>query len=512
MKRIQTFDYIVENVAQAKTVLKNNNISYNNSTFQEILKKTNRDGYTGFITKLVFELNLGLESALNVYELAKEIKLDLGDKRLNDIIKSDEENTKKISNIIRHLKKLKKQEQPFEYLFTENNYKVYLINKYEGILCTGSPAWCLKTKSHYDDYTKTKRGMQFVLIHERFAPQDDMILLTVPNEWKDTRYESGSYSKMRFGVTVYPSGRMDIFDDSNTLITWYKKDISEERYNFLNPILDKISEYHKQNFDTIFDDLNIDDYDDLKDQISEILDDLDLTDSFSNIAPRRSIIIDEDMKTFYSKIEQKLFKNKSQFLTHLYTFRQQVLQDDYFMARNGYMDILVNDMITHNEDVEKVNSVPNITSRLIPLGGYFFDEVEVGDSVIKYSYGYQYSKYGKAAIEQGFGSVENFYNHISNNFDLILLDNTILYINTIAGVLDSSQSSEIKKCISKTPKEDGYEVIINTSRLLTLLKNKSDSHKEYTSKKLCDELMDELKPWFKVKKTDDNNIIVPIYS
>ena len=508
MRRIHTFDYIVENVAQAKTILKNNNISYDNSTFQEILKKTNRDGYTGFITRLVFELSLGLDSALNVYELAKEIKLDIGDKKLNDIIKSDDGKIDKVTKIIRYLKKLKKQEKPYVYLFTENNYKVYLINKYEGIMCTGSPAWCLKTKSQFDNYTKTRRGMQFVAIHEKFAPEDDIFLLTVPNQWKDDRYISGSYSKMRFGITVYPFGGIDIFNDNNELIQYRNNEISDDRYNFLQPILNKIKQYHRENYDDIdYESFDIDKYEDLTDSIITIMDDLDLKDSFSYLAPLRDNTIDNNLTEFYDKIESDLYLNKDQFLKLLYKFRELILQDERYISANGYMDIVVNQMITHNNPQEETTDVDKeITKRTIPLGGYWIDEIEVGDTALKYSYGYQYTKYGKALIEQGFGSLNNFYKKIADNFYEILLGEYFLYIDVLN--IDSEKESKynlVKSCLTTEPQQDGYKITIDMVKLLDIKKNHNKSYlgDNYTVKNLSDDLKTVLSPFMKNSQNED---------
>jgi hypothetical protein len=252
MRYVNKFDYIVENVAQARAILNKNRITYDNPVYQEILKTTKRDGYTGFITKIIFDLGVDKDDAIEIYYKVKKDSADVG--KLNGMSKEEVEKIL-INN---------EENESYEYLFTENHYKVFRVDTYEGILKISSPSWCLKTKSFWDQYTKDKKGMQFVVIQEKFVPRD-VILLTTPSDWDGSRYESGSYAKMRFGVTVYPSGRMDIFDDSNIQITYSHRELSNKRYDFIIPILDKISEYHKEHAPTTK--VEWEEYDQMKDTV-----------------------------------------------------------------------------------------------------------------------------------------------------------------------------------------------------------------------------------------------------
>lgn len=515
MRYVNKFDFIVENVAQARSILNRNRITYDNPIYQEILRTTKRDGYTGFITKIIFDLGVDKDDALEIYYKVKKDGTDAGE--LNKMSKEEVENLLLIEKT-----------EGYEYLFTESRYKVFRVTSYEGILKISSPAWCLKTKSFWDEYTKTKKGMQFVAIQERFAPRED-ILLTTPSNWDGSRYQSGSYAKMRLGITVYPSGRMDIFDDSNIQLTYNRSTLSDEKYDFIKPILNKISEYHKEHIPTSK--LDWDEYDQMKDTIEDIMYELKLRTSFSYMAPIESDMIDDNMNKFFEKIKHETGMNKNEFLKSMNEFRDMILSDDAFISNNGYMDILVNEFLTINGG-ESLPSVPNITSREHPLGGYFFDEQEIGDSLIKYSYGYQYTKYGRAGIEQGFGSVENFYDIISKDFIDVLLEVQFMSFDIFDSNdierIDGGQSEFVKrasKTIKREKYKDGYKVTIDIPKLLDVVKELNVGYSKYTShnrsyghltykssNELANEIKDRLSPVFKGLEynKDEQNMIIPI--
>ena len=533
MKYINKFDFIVENVAQARSILAKNKINYDNPVYQEILKATKRDGYTGIITRLVFELNLDLGSALNVYEVMKKNNVDVSDPKLKEIIESKDHWTKKVTNIINFARKEK--EKDYEYLFTSWMYKVYKINTYEGIMKTGSPAWCLKTKSYFDSYTKVKKGTQFVVIHENFVPNES-ILLTTPDKWDGIRYESGSYAKMRFGVTVYQNGNMDIFDDSNISINFYNKTISNDKYSFIVYILDEILAYYSKNIKPLIPTtkVNSDDYDDMKELIVNTFEELGMDNSFSALAQEsHRSNLDDEFAEFYDKIQEETGLSKIEFLRSLNGFREQILGDYDFIQHDGYMDILVNEFLTYNAvggEIITLPDIPNITAREHPLGGSFFDENETGDLVIKYSYGYQYTKYGRAGIEQGFGNLRNFYKEISDYFVNLLVDDNyvnfdIFDLKTIPD-LDTFKKS-LETCIVREVYQDGYNVVIDLTELMKILKKSEIGYSTYdlekhkyikhpyeNVKQLKDKIKNSVKGYFSVVtyEKDSGSIIIPVYT
>jgi hypothetical protein len=493
MRYINKFDYIVENVALARAIINSQKLSYENPIFQEILAETKRDGYTGFITKLVFVMDFTKEEAFEIYKKIKENRIDVA-----VLLKKSAEDIRKLLGV--------NEDKDYKYLFTIDNYKIYLINNYQGILETGSPAWCLKTKSYFDSYTKTKQGMQFVVIHQKFVTDDNKFLMTVPDDWDGERYESGSYAKMRFGITVYPSSRMDIFDDSNILIEYYGYgSLTNSRYNFLMPVIEKIKQYHRENVKLITAD-NWEDYDQFKELLFNIFDELHLTSSFSTMYDRK---IDENMVRFYTSVEEQLHLNKEQLFTQMSEYRENILSDDEMTQHDGWRDILLNEWLTSIPGTERLESVPNITADEIALGGYLVSELEIYEPVIKYHYGYQYTKYGKACILQGYGSLTDFYKALTVDFIDVLYDGQGLYFPDLFKYNDEEGKTEMIKALTYTKKEDGYEIHMNIKKMLSIFKKD-----KWTEKLLIKNLIDGINPYFNgttyIPLT--NEVIVPIYS
>jgi hypothetical protein len=89
MKYINKFDSIVENVAQARSILNRKQVGYDNPVYQEILKNTKRDGYTGFITKIVFDYEIDKDDAIEIYYKVKKDLADVG--KLNQMSKEEVE-------------------------------------------------------------------------------------------------------------------------------------------------------------------------------------------------------------------------------------------------------------------------------------------------------------------------------------------------------------------------------------------------------------------------------------
>jgi hypothetical protein len=459
----------------------------------------------------------------------KEAKIDVGDTNIKKIFDDkDTTDMKKVNLLITYIQdQWRKLKKSYEYLFTDSNYRVYLINKFEGILDTASPAWCLKTKSMFDSYTTNQNGTQFVLIHEKFVTKDDEILLTVPNTWNE-RYESGSYAKMRFGITIYPSGRMILFDDNNLQIDAFGGDISNPNYSFLKPLLSRLLEYYKNNIksEVSFGD---EDYDDFKDKIFEIMDDLGMTDCFSEIAPKHNRYdVDEKFKKFYEEVESQLSINKDNFFEVMGKYQISIMRDDDWTQHDGYRDLLVNFMLTKNGISEALPNSPNITVHELPLGGYFFNEQEIGDTAIKYYYGYQYTKYGRAGIEQGFGTLENFYDEVSDAFSDFLTGNDGYLALDIFEIKNSTEfKKEINKCISKEKYKDGYKVTIDLLKLLDLATTENTGFNEYNfetgrhirhyysdmnPKDFGKKVLDSINQYFKgtVLKKDNSELTIPI--
>ena len=109
--------------------------------------------------------------------------MDVGDTHIKKILEDDNiTEVKKVSLILTYVQdQWRKLKKSYEYIFTDSGFKVYQINKFDGIINNGSSSPCLKTKSMFDSYTTGQGGTQFVIIQERFVTKDGEILLIVPN-------------------------------------------------------------------------------------------------------------------------------------------------------------------------------------------------------------------------------------------------------------------------------------------------------------------------------------------
>ena len=241
MHYLQNFESLNENLTQAKSILTKLGKTKEDDKFKKIAGFTNKDGYIGLITKVVYELGLDIETAKELYKLLKSKKVDLGNKDIKNI-KTEED----VLTYITKLQIPEEEKEDYEYLFEVNGFLVYRVNSYKGIMEIGSPAWCLKTKSHWENYRKQAKSssetIQFVVIHKSFVI-DHVSLLSVPDNWKTGDSYKSSLPKMRFGITLYPDDeKICIHDDNNLGI----KDIDTKFNRFLLQILYKIIEYGKK--------------------------------------------------------------------------------------------------------------------------------------------------------------------------------------------------------------------------------------------------------------------------
>jgi hypothetical protein len=169
------------------------------------------------------------------------------------------------------------------------------------------------------------------------------------------------------------------------------------------------------------------------------------------------------------------------------------------------LDILLNEFVANSGEFPQLEDVPGITKREIPLGGYWYDEQDVGDLAIKYHYGYQYDKYGKAALLQGFGTLNKFYKEMADDIIQIINDDQYTGMGWLYNNFDTNE--EVLNIPYKTIEyKDGYKVILDINDF-SKYKNNNKNIKE-----LRDELLDDLKPWFEGVEIDGNKIIIPICS
>jgi Na+-translocating ferredoxin:NAD+ oxidoreductase RnfG subunit len=61
-------DFILnENLAQAKSILMKKGLTADDETYKKIIQKTNKDGYTGLITRLILGDGEDMQEVLDLY-------------------------------------------------------------------------------------------------------------------------------------------------------------------------------------------------------------------------------------------------------------------------------------------------------------------------------------------------------------------------------------------------------------------------------------------------------------
>ncbi len=200
--RIHDWDnFINENVAYAKSILNKQGITIESPEYQDYLKIRsicgNDNGYVGILTKLRFIDNItDFEELESIFNILKESKFDFA--KLNKLT------YKEILDIFYdQLSGESKDEENYKLIFKDDTYSYYKVYTYNGILKIGSPAWCLKTKSNWDQYQKNYPE-QWVVVDNRYKN----ILLSPENNYL-SEYKSAK-GWIRFGISIR-------HNDSNTI-------------------------------------------------------------------------------------------------------------------------------------------------------------------------------------------------------------------------------------------------------------------------------------------------------
>jgi hypothetical protein len=188
-----------ENINLAKSVLRKKGLETSNEEYQKILSIVGKKlGWVGFLTKLHFVYNVDIVETEHIFNTLISNSVDLG--------KVSKMNYTELSDYLYELED-NISDQNFKFIFTDNVYNYFEIYDYEGILKTGSPSWCLKTKSNWDNYLPDKTCRQFVIIKK-----GKKLLTPDTNYFK--RYENKHGGSMRYGIT-FRHHDVYIFDDNN---------------------------------------------------------------------------------------------------------------------------------------------------------------------------------------------------------------------------------------------------------------------------------------------------------
>lgn len=399
---------IYENVAQARAILRRNKVSDSDINFKKILDTTNRDGYTGILTKWVFEDGIDLDEVLGLYTDIKSSNLNIAD--INKL--SYEDVLEKI---------YPEKEKNYEFIFQYKNYNFYLVKNYQGILEIGSPSWCLKTKMNYDNYTKNGKNPQFVLVRKDKVINGKIQLLSPV---KSTEYGITGYRsvdpKCRYGVTLDKHTK-SIFDDNNIY--------SVDRHSIDEDLIQKLMDWSSENFKSESTLSKFEDY--FISMIEDILNDDNIDDrSFSFIFGQYN---DRERPISHIKdyinhnppkywVDVKKDEYWSTFLSE-YSDNRNLIGNSPISNMNGWTDIIL-------YELDRLVSISAKDAH--PLYGIMLSECPESESIIKYEYGYQNTLYGLEMIKQSFGTLENWYKYLgSKAIENEIINNDSMYIESI---------------------------------------------------------------------------------
>jgi hypothetical protein len=202
---------INENVAYAKSILNKNGITSASEEWTDYLKirviSRQNSGNVGILTKLRFIDKVSDMSEIeSIFDILKNSKIDIN--KLNKLSYDE------ILDIFYDELGGKVDKTDFELIYKDDKYSYYRVYTYQGILKIGSPAWCLKTKSHWDQYQKS-HPEQWVVISNKYRNK----LLTPDNNYIDD-YRNTKKGWVRYGISikVLDDDKLNFvaFSDNNT--------------------------------------------------------------------------------------------------------------------------------------------------------------------------------------------------------------------------------------------------------------------------------------------------------
>ena len=169
-------NYIKENVALSKAILNRQGITTESPEYSDYLKIReicgSGHGYVGILTRLRFQDGItDMDEIQSIFDILKNSKIDVG--KLNKLSYDD------ILNMFYDEFNKGDKNEDYEVVFKDSEYTYYRVHTYKGIMKTGSPAWCLKTKSNWDKY-QSVYPMQFVIVNNKYKnklmiPEDDLL-------------------------------------------------------------------------------------------------------------------------------------------------------------------------------------------------------------------------------------------------------------------------------------------------------------------------------------------------
>lgn len=468
---------IFENLAQAKSILKKKGLTTDDETYKKIIDKTKKDNYTGLITKLIIVDGEDVGEVFDLYDDLKKFKIDLS--KINKLSYDD------ILEIV--YQEDESKESDIKKVFVKDGYTFFIVN-FEGNQNLGSPAWCLKTKSNWNNIvgnTLDFDRFQFIVIKNEKIKGNKIFLSTPKTYTSATEYQSNQRSS-RFGITIETDKATILFchDDNNTNLL---NDTTEPIKSIKKHIID----YTRKEFD--IDKISYKEYKDiLYDAINEIG-----TSSFSNFTHTNNS--DTDIIDLYDELDQKLPNWKE--LTKDYS--TEILNDDTLTTWCGLADIFIYE---------------NVNKDFILGGGSYFEDPE--EIAVKYDYGIHRTKYGILLLRQAGYSVSWFLEQVVKDiFYISYMRNSDN--NSIYDYLDTINWESKMKILNDLDKsllindEDKYPVCTfelngkESQKLFDVVSIYYEEHNNSVySKEMFENDLESFLKEFETEIMNDNNLII----
>lgn len=180
---------INENIALAKSILRKNSISEDDVDYLKIKELVGKSvGYIGILTKLRYIDNIkDFDELTSIYDVIKDSKIDIA--KLTKMSYED------ILDIFYNEINVSKNKD-YELIYKDDTFSYFRVYTYEGILQIGSPAWCLKTKSHWNNY-QAKFPYQWVVIDNKYVRN----IMTPNNFYLNDTYVNRKKPWIRYGLS-----------------------------------------------------------------------------------------------------------------------------------------------------------------------------------------------------------------------------------------------------------------------------------------------------------------------
>lgn len=203
---------INENISLAKAILAKNKIKPESVEFKDYMKIRelcgSNTGYVGILTRLRIEEEItDFDEIESIFNILKSSKIDIG--KLNRMSYDQI-----LDLFYDELKPDSKKNKDYEIIFKDSRFTYYKVYTYEGILALGSPAWCLKTKSKWDEYQQLYPD-QYVVIDNKWINK-----LLVPNTDITKKYNS-SKPDVRFGISMNEKKYVAYDDNNDEIVTLF---------------------------------------------------------------------------------------------------------------------------------------------------------------------------------------------------------------------------------------------------------------------------------------------------